>query len=311
MTQRKHPDIGYLGGLITEAGTIAIIAGSAQLEEEDVDHTYIAIWKDRKWAVFQEEFSITAQACGRGAQARTVASLGMYGEAVINEPGGVHHERLGKGKDAPNELRTMHAVRCVGTHFYAVGMRRQVFRRAVVRGPWNKIDAGVFVPDSSKEIAGFLSVDGFDDREVYAVGYSGEIWLFDGKSWSQQSSPTNARLESVRCQADDTVMICGEAGLVLRGRRDAWVELGQDLTDESLMSQATLGSKTYFATESGLLIEYDGKKFGKTKLPGKNPPTTGFLDSNAEQLLSVGEEDILLYNGRSWTNMTDPPIDPT
>jgi hypothetical protein len=310
MTQAKNPDIGYVTGLITGTGVIAVIAASENLEEQDIDHSFLAIWKDKNWTIFEEDFSIISLAAGRGSFVRTVLSLGMNGEAIVNEAGGVHREKLDDGEDSPNSLRTMHSARCIGSHFYAVGMRRQVFCRDISGAPWRRIDSGVFVPDSSKEIAGFLSIDGFDDKEIYAVGYSGEIWLFDGKSWNQQSSPTNARLECVRCQADGTVLISGEAGMVLRGRRDIWTVLEQDLTDETLLSHATLGTKTKFATDAGVLIEYDGKEFSPVKMPEKRQITTSFLDSNSEQILSVGEEDILIFNGRTWSSLSHPQIDP-
>ena len=312
MTHARHPDIGYLSGLITETGTIVVVAGSEKLEEEDVPHSFLAVWaaKDRKWTIFEEDFYITSVTATPGQSKRTLVSLGMYGEAIVNEPSGLHRERLAKGKDAPNNLRTMHDVRRIGSHFYAVGMRRQVFRRNVARGPWTKIDSGVFVPDNSKEIAGFLSIDGFDDTEVYAVGYSGEIWLFDGKSWAQLSSPTNARLECVRCQLNGSVQICGASGVVLNGRRDDWQELDQDLTDEPLLSLAMLGQKTYFATDEGVIIEYDGKAFKATRLPPKTPMTTGVLDTNGEDLLSIGDADIATYNGKAWTMLPHPAIDP-
>jgi hypothetical protein len=302
-----------LHGLITDMGKIAVIAASEKEQDQDIEHNFVAIYSraSGNWLIGDVDFYVTALACAHGSYASYVAIVGMYGEAEVNEPSGVHRETLGTGDDLPNKLRNIHAARCVGKHFYAVGMRRQAFRRAVDRGPWRKIDAGVFVPDSSAEIAGFLSVDGFDDGEVYAVGYYGEIWLYDGKKWRKLNSPTNARLQSVRCLADGTVMACGQAGVVVQGRKDVWKVLNQTITTEPLTAVAGLGTKAYFATEDSLLIEFDGTAFAPVKLPGKRTPTTGFLDANAETLLSIGEEDILTFDGKSWTVITHPPIDPT
>jgi hypothetical protein len=297
--------------MITDGGTVAVVAASEAEQNQDIAHNYLAIYRADSWSLYDVEFYVAALACAHGARARTGAFVGMYGEAEINEPSGVHRETLGTGDEQPNQLRNIHAARCIGKHFYAAGMRRQVFRRAVDRPPWRKVDAGVYVPDSSEEIAGFLGIDGFDDNEVYAVGYSGEMWRYDGKKWLKLDSPTNARLQCVRCLPNGSVIACGQAGVVVQGRANQWRTLNQDVTEEPLTGLAALGKKVYFATEDSLVVEYDGKSFARMKFPGRRTPTTGFLDSNSETLLSIGEEDILLYNGRSWSPLQHPPIDPT
>jgi hypothetical protein len=303
-----HSDIGYLRGLISETGTIAVLAASEKLEDQDIDHVFIAIQKDDKWVIRQEEFSAVSMHCGKGNFARTVAILGMEGDVVVNNPNGVVHERLGKGKSAPNKLRTMHEVRAIGSSFYAVGMRRQVFRRNMSAGPWEKIDSGVFVPDSSKEVAGFLSIDGFGDDEIYAVGYGGQIWMFDGKTWSQVVSPTNARLECVRCTLEGDVLASGEGGVILRGRKSTWRVLDQDITEEPFTGIAVLKKTAYFATEDGTIVALGNDKFSQVIPKEGSEVTTGFLDSNGKELLSIGEADILLFNGRAWRELPHPPI---
>jgi hypothetical protein len=61
-----HSDIGYLRGLISETGTIAVLAASEKLEDQDIDHVFIAIQKDDKWVIRQEEFSAVSMHCGKG-----------------------------------------------------------------------------------------------------------------------------------------------------------------------------------------------------------------------------------------------------
>jgi hypothetical protein len=305
-------DIGYITGFINANDTVIVIGASEQLEEQNVPHSFVGVWREKKWVTWEQEFFIVTLDAGPPAHARVSVLVGMTGEVFsIDGQGKTSVERIASGKNAPNRLRTLHEVRAIGNGFYVVGMRRQVFRRNITGGGWEKIDQGVFVPDSSRTIAGFLSVDGFSETEIYGVGYSGEIWMYNGKSWRQIDSPTNARLESVRCVADREVLVCGEGGLILRGRGDAWSEVPQDITEEDLLSLAWLGDTAYFATEDGTVLSLKGNKLSAVniKTSKSEEPTTGVLDSNGKRLLSVGESDIIVFDGKKWQSVPDPPFE--
>lgn len=300
---------GFVKGLINEQGSVAVIATSAELEESNVAHSYLAVWKERKWTIWEEDYDVISIAAGHGNHARTLVMLGMTGESTIANEAGFKDARLGKGKNGPNRLRTMHEVRAVGQHFYAVGMRRQAFRLPMKGGAWKQVDTGVFVPDSSQEVAGFLSVDGFDDNDVYGVGYGGQIWHFDGAKWEQLPSPTNLRLECVRCAPDGRVLICGAQGVVLVGRAADWEILDQTESDDDLLSLAVLGDQVFFASDDSTLLRlHNGKFTGIHPRPSKTI-STGFLDSNGKTLVSIGETDILLFDGKTWKDVPAPPIE--
>lgn len=310
MATKKHPDVGYLGGLITESDVVVVIAASEKLESEGVSHAFLAIHKERAWKIFEEDFDLVSVSSGKGKFARHLVSLGMLGEVVINEPSAVLREAVHKGKNGPSSLRTMHEVRAIDQHFVAVGMRRQVYRRKISQGPWARFDVGVLLAEDSVDIAGFLSVDGFDDNEIYAVGYRGEIWQRDANQWLAIDSPTNARLECVRCGADGTVVACGDVGTVLRGRGSQWEVVPSDGVDTTLTSVAPFKGEWYVADEEGGLFVLG--ESGLEKVPGfPKQATTGRLSANANKLLSVGEEHIVLFDGKKWQVIDHPPIDPT
>jgi hypothetical protein len=58
--------------------------------------------------------------------------------------------------------------------------------------------------------------------ELYAVGWQGEIWHYDGEKWHQLPSPTKLVLVDVCCAGDGTVYACGREGLLLKGRDQTW-----------------------------------------------------------------------------------------
>lgn len=308
----EDSDVGYLTGFINENDSVVVVAASARLEEDDVAHSFVAVWNGKKWVTWDQEFSIVTLDAGPSAHVRSAVMVAMAGEVLaISDQGKTSLEKIGAGKDAPNRLRTLHEVRAIGGSFYVVGMRRQVFRRPITGGAWTKVDQGVFVPDTSKAIAGFLSVDGFSESEIYAVGYGGEIWLYNGKVWRQIDSPTNARLECIRCTSEGYALVSGVGGLILRGRGDSWTEVPQDVTREDLMSLAWLGGTAYIASEEGTVLTLKKDKVARIhiKTSKAEDPTTGFLDSNSKRLLSIGEEDIIVFDGNKWQSLSDPPIE--
>jgi hypothetical protein len=302
-----NADIGYQKGALFETGTLVVLAFSEQLDEQDIDHSLIAWWKENKWPLLsKEDLTITSICKGKGQYYSQTVFAGMYGDILIGTPSGMRMEHLGEGDDAPNRLRTIHEVRAIGEQFVAVGMRRQVFRKHMASTSWEKMDAGVYVTDESKEIAGFISVDGFSEREIYAVGHRGEIWLFDGEKWTQIESPTNLILNCVRCMPGGDVFICGDAGVILRGRQYSWKQVDQDITADALTSLAGLGDHVYFATEGETVISLYQDSVEVVQAKKGKPITTGFLDSNGNSLLSVGESDIYLYDGKKWRRLPDP-----
>ena len=121
----------------------------------------------------------------------------------------------------PDEIRT------IGKHAYVTGMRRSV-RRCEGIDKWVRIDRDVCVNDilsyeeRKKKSYGFKSIHGFSEDDIYAVGYEGEIWHYNGQSWRPISSITNVTLYKVVCAPDGYVYISGELGMLLRGRNDAW-----------------------------------------------------------------------------------------
>lgn len=311
MATKKHADIGYITGVLTETGVIGIIAAAESLENDDVSHSFLAVHKEKAWKVFQEDFDIVSIACGRGAFARHVGYLGLLGDVTINEPTGPKEEHVHKGKAGPSNLRTMNELRAVGDWFLAVGMRRQVFHRKVAGGAWSRFDAGVLLDEASLDIAGFLSVDGFGNDEIYAVGYRGEIWLRDAKAWQQIDSPTSVRLECVRRGGDDTVVACGEDGVVVIGRGQQWALVDANGIDSTLKSAVWFKDRWYFADEDGGVFTIGAAGLEADAAFAKLDATTGTLDANGTHLLSIGEEDIFLFDGKKWQRVPHPPIDPT
>jgi hypothetical protein len=113
-------------------------------------------------------------------------------------------------------------------------------------------DVSATFPDP-RERVGFEAIDGYSDTEIYAVGWNGEIWEFDGTDWIGRDSPTNVILAAVCCAPNDVVYTAGLQGVLIEGRKDAWeaVRWEDDVTVD-LWDLCWFQEKLYVATMTAL-----------------------------------------------------------
>ena len=104
-------------------------------------------------------------------------------------------------------------LKYIGDHLYCCGGQRQVHRLDATG--WSRVDAGAFVPLGAGDHISFEGIDGFSETDIYAVGWPGDIWHFDGRLWTQLSSPTDYPLFCVLCSKSGDVYIGGSNGALI------------------------------------------------------------------------------------------------
>jgi hypothetical protein len=235
----------------------------------------------------------------------TALMMGVDGTIIRASSKGFEEEQVDTGKSAPKALGDLQEIRRIGEHAHVVGMRRTVYR---CDGPdnWVRIDQGVRCDPKDKSDAGFNSIHGFSETDIYAVGWEGEIWKYDGKRWTGINSPTNVGLFRVVCAGDGKVYACGQRGTLLVGRDSQWKMIPQDVTKEDFWGATWFKKKLYLSTSNGIYV-LNGKdvepveiksekklKFGKNKSFYR-------LDSIEEVMWSVGEKmAIWTEDGANW-----------
>jgi hypothetical protein len=195
-------------------------------------------------------------------------------------------------------IRGLRSSRNVGNTIYCAGMGRVALRRVSV-GKW--IEFGPGTKDSEADLViGFEDLAGFSESDLYAVGWGGEIWWFNGKKWSQIDSPTSGNLNALTCASDGVVYIVGDDGIMLHGRRDKWqvIETGRP---ENLMDVAAYEGEVYVVTDFKIL-----QLVKKRLVPAKNfvskdvPATCLHLLEATDGIVSMGPKDLFRLHNVKW-----------
>ena len=201
--------------------------------------------------------------------------------------------------DSPKTIGHLRSATVVGDGVIAVGMQRQVYRRDP-GGNWSPARRGLPAYGDGPT-SGFEAVASVNSEEVYAAGWDGEIWQFDGKAWRRVDSPTNRIITGLGVDDNGAVYGCGRNGMVLSGRGDDWKMLEVGCPDD-LWSIVPWGSRLFAAGLHRLYCIEDGKA-SIVDLGEIGANSFGVLTMNAGVLWSIGEKDVLSYDGLSWARI--------
>lgn len=289
------------GAVFSDEYLLAAMTNDARVDRDAEDlHSYMGIFRGVSWQIIEMGYPLRSQAVVE-KPARCIISLTAMGQVRRSTPtGGEDEAKVGDASGLRVVERTrLVEVRNIGGIAYTVGTRRSCYRR-VDTGVWDCLDAECYTAEDSS--AGFMSVHGFPQKEVYAVGLRGEIWEFDGKHWIQRESGTNVDLHKVLCAADKFVYAAGMDGTILKGRHDSWAPLSDVDAGYEFWGIQDFKGKIYFTANARLVLEL--RKQGGLKLVdfGECPiPSTAYhLTLGADALYSFGAKNVVKFDGTEW-----------
>jgi hypothetical protein len=267
-----------------------IISVNKSMTEEEIPHaSIIAVFKEKWSDCFNTNWNSTAISIARRPDEKVV---------VVGEDGEVSTYAGGVSK-VEKKLKKVSMIRNSNTidgYVYACGMKRQVYKRTS-ENQWIDISAPFH---NKKEKAGFESIDGFSEDEIYAVGWNGEIWRYNGKKWLNYSTLTNLILTSVFCASNGLVYIVGQHGLLISGRHDKWEIIEwDDEVDIDFWDVCYFKNKLYIASIPDLYT-YENDEL--ISVDFKNVSASSFfcLTQSEGVLWSIGAEDVLSFDGKKW-----------
>jgi hypothetical protein len=280
----------YSRGAALRRDAIYLSLKDRKLDRQSVLHSRFIAIIGEEWGPLEDLPWATAGMCVARKPAQKLVAVSPDGKVFTSVSGKRTHEQI---SPKPLDLRYCGAI---AGYAYACGMNRQVYRRTA-EAEWLAMHA----TESKKgEVAGFEAIDGFDEKEIYAVGWEGEIWQLVKKKWVERESPVNVILTGVECAGDGVVYVCGQNGTLLSGRNDEWEVLEQNNLEDDLWDLCWFNKKLYVASMS-YLYQLEGTELVPVEF-GKDAPDSCYKLTEADGVLwSVGQEDLFSYDGKTWT----------
>jgi len=295
----------HTGVCVYKKDRVFITSISDELDNQGMDHALVFRWNQREWVHWPITTAV-GSLCVIDQPEIMVMVMGIDGEIHIIKAPPNAIEEVDTADDGPSDLLHLKCIRPISAHVYVAGMGRRVYRREGA-GLWAAIDAGVFVPRAQRNRGvGFNAIDGLSEDAIYAVGYDGEIWQYDGQAWHQQDSPTNVALTCVRWVDQRTVYAAGLAGVVLRTVDGNWEALEHDATEDDFWGMTVFQGRVYLAAYDGLFV-IDGDSVVPVDMNLPQKLSTAYLDANDGVMWSVGQKDLAYTeDGAIWTEVAGP-----
>ncbi len=276
---------------------LVVIASEIDKIAQTKPHTQVLRYNKGEWSNFIVDWPIVSM-CLIMQDGLNLLSLGPDGRIHIANKDGFSEEFIDQSENGPKFAGTLSQIKQIDGRVYAVGMARQVYRR---EGPgnWSAIDKSIRQPRDEDEIKGVLSIDGSGQDNLYAVGYGGEIYQFNGDKWLFLDIPTNVDLHYVKCIQPDLVYVAGQNGIILRGAGQKWQIVDQEVTDEDLWSIEYFNQEVFFASDSKL-FKLSDNHFVEQDIGLSGPATCGHLDKQDGVLWSFGTKFLSFFDGKTW-----------
>lgn len=263
---------------------------------EDGDVSRMVQLNAGKWV--QKSVPWTAVAvCGRISPMREVFLIGERGQVVRGTESGFLDEQIDPATQRPQKLGVLRDARLIAGVPHAVGMMRQVYRRGTQT--WQSISDDILAKQAP--VCGFNSIDGTSSDDLLTVGLEGEVWRFDGSTWTRIESPTNVALNRVRFADRQQAFACGQAGVLLEIGRGTVRAAADPLKGQNLYGLACFGGKVYAASMKAVFV-LDGGTLEPVDLGLGDDLTAGYLETDGETLWSVGAHHLArTTDGEHWT----------
>ena len=221
-----------------------------------------------------------------------MVAVGEYGQVRVFGTKDDFESRI-----VPEDLR-FREVRSISGVAYACAVDRKVFRRDGT-DQWTPIHGDMPSRPGPDVVLIFESIHGFGPDDLYAVGWHGEIWYYDGQDWHEEESPTHHILNRVYCAPDGFVYACGLAGTLLKGHHGQWTPIAVGAYDIDYWDLEWFGDRLWISSHYGLFT-LDGDTLQPVQFDDDAPSTFGHLDARHGILWTVGSDDILQFDGSEW-----------
>lgn len=140
---------------------------------------------------------------------------------------------------------------------------------------------------------------------AWAVGEFGFVYRWNGSSWSRQSTPTTATLNTVWGTGTSEAFAGGDNGTMLRWNGSSWSTMSFPGTGNVYGLWGSSGSNVYAVTSAGQLVRYNGSAWSVVSTSGS--ALWSVHGSDADNVFAAGQSgQALRFNGSSWSAVNVP-----
>jgi len=298
--KRKPGALYFTDVAVVKNDEVVLTGNYYDLEDSTEQRIAILSLKNGKWGGL--DLSGTAHSVRVEGSGSTKAYLilernrGVY---VVRPPDGMNFIEV-----APDREGFLMDLRKVGRFWYTVGGHHQIHKSESGES-WDGFDDDIVIHGDAGIGAVLLSVDGFSESDIWAVGFDGVILHFNGTAWYEYESPTNIGLQRVLCVADDEVYICGNARGLYRGDNTHWYELTDVDESETFWDMAFFQGSLYVCSKKNL-YKLEKDELVPVEIPVKGPLGFYRMSCNEKQLWTCGNECLLRFDGSTWKQFVFP-----
>lgn len=291
----RNPTMTIVDGVVRNVDLLGVCIVDIRDRLIRPDSSFFAVWHNNKWTAGK---SIPYRVVGLGTignPANHFILLGENGEISI----------LGGGRDDTEQIirdinLPLTTIVNMGVRVYVIGMGRQVYIREG-ENKWISLHGDMLSKESEK-LVGFQTIVQIDNY-LYAAGWHGEIWYYNGLQWSNEDSPTNFILSASALTNDGEIIFCGRNGTIVVGETGAWRIVDAGFISDDLWSVVNYKDHLYFSSQSNIYCLKD-EDLNQVPIDIEGYRGTHYrLRVVGQYLFSFGEHDILIYDGKEWSRL--------
>ena len=303
MNNKVDVSLTHLNAFSPKHGLIGLL-GFPNMLEDDMEFCRLTTAKpfDNKWGQTDLEFQCKSVTFLVQESKKGWWILGKNGQVAEVSGGQSRIEQIqgaglhGDGKS----YGYVEVIKYINDELYVCGYGRQVYKRSGEQ--WHSIAGDMLTRENAR---GFFDMDGVDGSHLFAVGWQGEIWYYDGNQWHKEDTPTNVHLGAIKVVSKDDVWIAGDHGLVLHGGHAHWTIIESPDFNSNWYAVEEFEGKIYLAG-NGVLAYIDGDRIKPVDTGLNKEFTTNKLHAKEGLLWSIGSEDILVFDGSVWKEVLHP-----
>ena len=292
----------FVTGAIRRNDLAYLVLSNDNANEAKIPLSAVVQWKPSGWGDGGQTMWRTAGAAITKHPLEQLILVGEFGGALVLGGGDRHEEAIESTDSRPTDRGPLRGVRRLGEAIYVVGMDRQVYRREGANA-WSSCDQGIPRDPNPRSISGFEALDGFSERDLYAVGWNGEIWNRFDERWQQEASPVGQVLLDVCCGGDGFIYACARNGVLVRGKRGHWEVLDLGVFSEDLWSLAWFNGRLYAASMETVFVLGDDGQLASVDMGNDRAKTCYDLITGPGVMWSIGAKDVMSFDGQQWARI--------